>query len=126
VNAFAERLLSRIEAIDRISAENSARTEVYAALGEELQEVTAGITSPDGAVTVLAGAGGAISDVRFTGAIHSMQPQDLSRSVLSALSQAQAEAARKQAELVRSRLGSTEELERVIADDERILGMPNR
>jgi predicted component of type VI protein secretion system len=126
VNAFAERLLSRIEAIDRVSAENGRRTEVYAALGEELAAVTAEVTSPDGAVTVLAGAGGAITDVRFSGAIHSAQPRELSRSVLSVLSQAQAEAARKQAELVRSRLGSTEELEQVIAYDERLLGMPNR
>jgi DNA-binding protein YbaB len=125
MSAFAERLRDRIEAIDRVSAETSRRAEAYAAMREELGNVTAEASSADGAVTVVAAAGGSISDVRFSGAIHSMQPRDLSRSVLAALGAAQAQAARTQAEVVRSNLGSTAELEQAIVADERFFGVPD-
>jgi DNA-binding protein YbaB len=124
MSAFAERLCNRIDAIDRVSAENSERAEAYAAMGDELRNVTAEVSSPDGVVTVVAGAGGAITDVRFTDAVRSTQLREASRSVLAALRAAQAEATRKQAEVVRSCLGSTEELEQVIAADERLFGTP--
>lgn len=124
MSAFAERLLGRIEAIERVSVENSRQAADYAAMGEELRDVTGTARSSDRAVTVVAGAGGAITDIRFSEVVSSMQPGELSRSVLSVLAHAQAEAARKQAEVVRSNLGSTEALDRVIAADERLFGAP--
>jgi DNA-binding protein YbaB len=124
MSASSDRLCNRIDAVDQVSLENTYRAQAYAAMGEELKSVTGEAGSPDGAVTVVAGAGGSIADVRFTDAIQSLPPRDLARSVLTALRQAQAEATRKQAEVVRDRLGGTEELASVIDYDERLFGTP--
>lgn len=126
MSAAAERLLRRIEAIDTAAAENRQRAEAYAAMGEELKQVTGEATSLGGAVTVVAAPGGIVKDIVFTAAVSSTPPAELARSVRAAVTQAQAEVARKQAEIVRRGLGDTELLDRVLESDHRVFGAPAR
>ncbi|MGH3625992.1 MAG: YbaB/EbfC family nucleoid-associated protein [Sciscionella sp.] len=123
MSAATERLLRRIEAIDTASADNRARADSYAALRAELQEVTGQASAHGGAISVTAAPGGVITDVACTDAVKAIAPQELARALHSALTQAQAEVARKQAELVRDRLGDTELLDRVLEQDREVFGI---
>ncbi|KAA9162928.1 YbaB/EbfC family nucleoid-associated protein [Amycolatopsis acidicola] len=73
---------------------------------QEITGLTATAKSPDGAVTVVAGPGGAIQDIRFADNALRQSTQALSASVMSTLQQAVAEVARKQAKTVEAHLGT--------------------
>jgi DNA-binding protein YbaB len=118
----ARQLAARIEAIDTAAAENDRRAEAYQHVAEELKDARGEATSPDGAVTVVAGAGGAITSVVFHD--KSAPSETLAAAVVGAIAQAQADAARAQAEVVRRELGSSELLDRVLDSDEEIFGAP--
>lgn len=122
MSEIADQLLARIEAIDTAAAENSARAESYQRMTERLAEVRGRATSPDGVVTVVAGADGGVHSITFSDQIRNAAPQALSASVLHTIAQARAKAAREQAEVVRAELGDTEMLDRVLESDERIFG----
>lgn len=72
---------------------------------QELAAMEAVATSPDRAVTVVAGPSGAIKDIRL--ADHAMRrpPQALAAALMATLRQAVAEAARRQAAIVENALG---------------------
>ncbi|HVV14308.1 YbaB/EbfC family nucleoid-associated protein [Amycolatopsis sp.] len=72
---------------------------------QEISELEATATSPDGGVTVVAGPGGAIRDIRFAESALRQSAQTLSASVMSTLQRAVADAARKQAKTVEAHLG---------------------
>ncbi|MET0236677.1 MAG: YbaB/EbfC family nucleoid-associated protein [Kibdelosporangium sp.] len=122
MTAWAERLASRIESIDAAAVDNRQRAESYRQLTDELKNVTATATSPDGTVTVVAGPGGAVRSITFSEAIHRVAPSTLSATVMHTITRAQAAAARTQAETVRRGLGSTELLDRVLAEDQLVFG----
>ncbi|GAA4826574.1 hypothetical protein GCM10025787_00160 [Saccharopolyspora rosea] len=122
MSEIADQLLARIEAIDTAAAENTARAESYQRMTERLAEVRGRATSPDGVVTVVAGADGAVHSITFSDQIRNVAPQALSASVVHTIAQARAMAAREQAEVVRAELGDTEVLDRVLESDERIFG----
>jgi DNA-binding protein YbaB len=71
----------------------------------ELEDLEATATSPDRAITVVAGPGGAIKDVRFTDDALRQRPQALSSALMSTLRDAVAEAARRQAAIVEEHMG---------------------
>lgn len=75
------------------------------AMQAELGQLEATATSPDRGVTVVAGPGGAVLDVRFTEDALRQTPQALSAAVMSTLAQAVAESARRQAAIVEEHLG---------------------
>ncbi|GAA3584566.1 hypothetical protein GCM10022222_81570 [Amycolatopsis ultiminotia] len=122
MNETARQLLSRIEAIDASAADNRLRAEAYQRVVGELKDVSGRATSPDGVVTVIAGPGGVISSVTFTERAGETDPSVLSADVMRAIGQAQAAAARTQADVVRRGLGDTELLDRVLDSDERLFG----
>ncbi|NIH82696.1 YbaB/EbfC family nucleoid-associated protein [Amycolatopsis viridis] len=82
--------------------------ERFAAVGRMSQEL-AGLevvaTSPDRAVTVVAGPSGAIKDIRLTEQAMRRPAQALSTALMATLRQAVAEAARRQAGIVESAVG---------------------
>jgi hypothetical protein len=119
---WAERLARRIEAIDSAAADNRLRADSYRQLTEDLKHVDGTATSPDGVVTVVAGAGGALKSITFSQSVHSVPPAALSAIVMQTVAKAQADAARSQADVVRRGLGSTELLDRVLAEEERVFG----
>ncbi|WP_318305887.1 YbaB/EbfC family nucleoid-associated protein [Amycolatopsis solani] len=75
------------------------------AMQQELSELRAGASSPDGGVTVVTGPGGAVLDVKFTDAALAKGPQALSAALMATLREAVGEAARRQAVLVQEHLG---------------------
>ncbi len=72
---------------------------------DELTELRATATSPDKAVTVVAGPGGAVLDVTFTEDALRQSPAALSAAVMATLGQAVAAAARQQAAIVEEHMG---------------------
>lgn len=122
MTGWPERLASRIEAIDSAAADNRLRAESYRRMTEELSEVAGSATSPDGVVTVVAGPGGVLRSITFGDAVRSTAPHALSSAVMHTVAKAQAAAARMQADVVRRGLGSTELLDRVLAEDELLFG----
>ncbi|GLY67036.1 YbaB/EbfC family nucleoid-associated protein [Amycolatopsis taiwanensis] len=122
MSEYAEHLLQRIEALDTAAADNRLRAETFQEMAGELKDVEGRATSPDGLVTVVAMPGGEVRTVTFDDRIGSLAPSSLSALVVHTIAQAQAEAARTQAEVVRRGLGDTELLDRVLDADERIFG----
>ncbi|MFD1149814.1 YbaB/EbfC family nucleoid-associated protein, partial [Saccharothrix hoggarensis] len=85
------RVDQQVEGIDRMQQELAAL------------EVVA--TSPDRAVTVVAGPSGAIRDIRLTDQAMRRPPHALAAALMGTLRQAVAEAARRQAGIVETALG---------------------
>ncbi|WP_367137026.1 YbaB/EbfC family nucleoid-associated protein [Saccharothrix sp. HUAS TT1] len=115
-------LLRRIEAIDTASADNRLRAESYRRMAEGLRDVVGTATSDDGVVTVVAGSDGAVKSIAFGAAVRTTDPAVLSSRTLRAIALARADAARKQAEVVRAALGDTKLLDQVLAEDRRLFG----
>jgi DNA-binding protein YbaB len=119
-----KQLLARIEAIDTAAANNSMRAESYRRMADELKDAQGHGTSPDGVVSVVAGPGGAVTAVNFSERVRDTPPEVLSADIMRAIAEAQASAARLQAEVVRRGLGGTELLDRVLDSDEQLFGAP--
>jgi DNA-binding protein YbaB len=119
---IAKQLLARIEAIDTAAADNDLRAKSYQRMAEQLAGTQGRATSQDGMVTVVAGANGTVESITFTDQIRNTTPKALGASVLQTIAQARALAARQQAEVIRSGLGDTELLDRVLDSDERLFG----
>ncbi|MFD5246427.1 YbaB/EbfC family nucleoid-associated protein [Amycolatopsis sp. NPDC058340] len=72
---------------------------------DELSRIEATASSSDRSVTVTAGPGGAIMDVKFTEDALRQRPDALSAALMSTIQQAVAESARKQATIVEGHMG---------------------
>lgn len=70
------------------------------AMGQEVADLEAQATSPDGTVTVVAGPGGSIKDIRFSKDARKHGEAQLSSVVMSTLRQAVATSARSQAAII--------------------------
>ncbi|MEU4741789.1 YbaB/EbfC family nucleoid-associated protein, partial [Actinosynnema sp. NPDC023658] len=93
-----EQFQSRLHRVDR----------QFSGIGQMQQELAAMeavATSPDRAVTVVAGPSGAIKDIRLTDQAMRRPPQALAAALMGTLRQAVAEAARRQAGIVENALG---------------------
>lgn len=95
-----------------------------AAMQSELEELKVTVSSPDHAVTVVAGVGGAIQDIRFTEAAMQLGSQRLSAVVMTAVQDAVAEAARRQAGIVQEHFGDAPVLEQVLETQAEVTGVP--
>lgn len=122
MNEVAQNLVRRIEAIDTVAAETRRRTESYQRITAGLADVEGTATSPDGQVTVVAKADGAVKAITFADEAQRSPSEALSATVLHTIAAARADAARLQAEVVRRELGDTELLDKVLDSDERIFG----
>jgi DNA-binding protein YbaB len=76
-----------------------------AEMQSELSELEAAVTSPDRSITVTAGPGGSVKDIKLTEAALKQRPEALAGLLMSMLQQAVAESARKQAGIVDQHMG---------------------
>jgi DNA-binding protein YbaB len=98
-------------------------TERYAGMKEEIAAIRATVTSPDRTVTVTAGPGGTVFDIRLSEQVMQSPPQVVSGSVMTTLRLAVAEGARQQAAIVQRYLGDRMNiLDRVMAAQRELLG----
>jgi DNA-binding protein YbaB len=122
MSEYAKQLLDRIEAIDTAAADTHRRAESYQQMAEELKATEGRATSPDGLVTVVAGANGSVTSIKFSDQVRATSPEALSAIVMHTLAEARVSAARSQAEVVRRGLGDTELLDKVLDSDEKLFG----
>lgn len=122
MSELAKRLLDRIEALDTAAADNRHRAEAYQRMAGELATVQGRAASPDGLVSVIAGADGTLHAITFSEAIRTVPPAALSAAVLHTVAAARTAATRQQAEVVRRNLGDTELLDQVLRAEERLFG----
>ncbi|RSN35899.1 hypothetical protein DL990_06995 [Amycolatopsis sp. WAC 01416] len=107
MSAEFEQLVAEFEKFQ--SKIKQAETQ-FAKVGEmqgELAELESVATSPDRSVTVVAGPGGSVKDIRLSPEALRQQPQQLGAAILSTLHTAVADAARKQAGIVDAQFGGT-------------------
>lgn len=91
---------------------------------DELAALEVSATSPDRSVTVVAGPGGSVKNIRFTEAAMQLGPQGLADVLLSTLHDAVADSARTQAGIVQEHLGGDEPvLDQVLATQSEVTGM---
>ncbi|WP_206787540.1 YbaB/EbfC family nucleoid-associated protein [Amycolatopsis sp. MtRt-6] len=100
-----DQLVAEFERFQAGIRNADARFAGLGAMRQELTELRASASSPDGGVTVVTGPGGAVLDVKFTDAALAKGPQALSAALMTALREAVGEAARRQVVLVQEHLG---------------------
>lgn len=89
-----------------MSQSTEERLAHYAEMKEEVSAVRATVSSQDRAVTVVAGAGGAVMDIQIADqALRGATPQTLGGTIMSTIQQALAQAAKAQAEVVQRYVG---------------------
>ena len=98
-------------------------SERYAGMKEEIAAIRASATSPDRSVTVIAGAGGTVLDVRLSDQVMQSPVRVVSGSVMTTLRLAVAEGARQQAAIVQRYVGGRMNIiQRVMATQQELLG----
>jgi hypothetical protein len=120
-----EQMRQKLEFFEQANRAADARAAGYDAMGTELRDVEASVQSPDRSVTVVAGLSGSIKEIRFTEDARRLSAAQLSQTVMSTLQQAVAAAARQQAEIVQSHVGTDIPIaERVMKTQQEIFGRP--
>jgi DNA-binding protein YbaB len=115
MSAEFDQLVAEFERFQSGLRDADERFAGLGAMRQELTELRASASSPDGGVTVVTGPGGAVLDVRFTDTALAKGAQALSAAVMATLREAVGEAARRQAVLVQEHLGDdTGLVERVL------------
>lgn len=118
-----EKLQQQLDRLDTMKQQTGARFARLDGLKEQLEAVEASVTSPDRAVTVVAGPGGGVKSIRFSEEARKLSPTQLSQVATSTLQQAVARAARQQAEVVQGGLGEDSSiLQRVMKTQEQAFG----
>jgi DNA-binding protein YbaB len=98
-------------------------TERYAGMKEEIAAIRATVSSPDRTVTITAGPGGTVFDIRLSEQVMQSPAQVVSGSVMTTLRLAVAEGARQQAAIVQRYMGDRMNiLRRVMATQQELFG----
>jgi len=100
MSAHMEQMIAEFEKFGARIRQAEARFAGVSDLGERVAEVESVATSPDRGVTVVAGAGGMVTDIRLTPDALRLGSTELSATIMSTLRQAVAGAARQQAGIV--------------------------
>jgi len=107
MSAHMEQMIAEFEKFGARIRQAETRFAAVSDLGERVAEVQSVATSPDRNVTVVAGAGGMVTDIRLTPGAMSLGPAELSATIMTALRQAVAGAARQQAGIVDEMFGDS-------------------
>jgi DNA-binding protein YbaB len=99
------------------------RFEHLAGMQSELASLEVSASTPDQAITVVAGPGGAVRDIRFTEDAFRLGPEQLSSELMATLREAVADAARQQAGIVEEFAGGPV-LDQVLETQSEITGVP--
>lgn len=105
MSAEFEQLVTEYERFQASVRNVDDRFAGLGAMQQQLTELQARASSPDGGVTVVTGPGGAVLDVKFTEAALAKGAQALSTTLLATLREAVGEAARRQAVIVQEHMG---------------------
>lgn len=100
-----DQLVARYEEFQSKIKRASEQFDNIEQLRTDVSDIEATARSSDQSVTVTAGAGGGVTDIKFTAQALKQQPDELASTVLSTLQQAVADSARQQAGLVDSYMG---------------------
>lgn len=106
MSAEFEQLVAEYEKFQSKIKQAETRFSKIGEMQNELAELESLAESPDRSVTVVAGPGGAVKDIRLTPEALRQQPQQLAAVILSTMHTAVANAAMKQAGIVDAHMGS--------------------
>ncbi|GGU84054.1 YbaB/EbfC family nucleoid-associated protein [Lentzea flava] len=113
------------DSVAEASRKAEQRIAGYQTMKEEMSALRTAVTSPDRAVTVVAGPGGSILNVEFRPEALRLSPQVLGRAVTGTIQQAVAQSARASAELVQRFAGDQIDIAaRVNKVQEDVFGAP--
>lgn len=106
MSAELEALQAEFEKVQAKVKQAETRFSNVEQMQTELAALESRAASPDGSVTVIAGPGGSVKDIRLTAEALRQEPVALSATIMTTLRQAVADAAYQQAGLVDAHLGS--------------------
>jgi DNA-binding protein YbaB len=123
MTAEFDQLVAEFEKFQAQLQNMDDRFEQLAGMQGELAELEVTATSPDRSVTVVAGPGGAVRDIRVTEEALQLGAQRLSGLLMSVLRDAVADAARQQAGIVEEYAGGPV-LDQVLETQSEVTGVP--
>jgi hypothetical protein len=100
-----DNMIAEFEKFGARIRQAEARFAGVSEVGERVAQVESVATSPDRHVTVVAGAGGMVTDIRLAPGAMRLGPVELSATIMATLRQAVAGAAQQQAGIVDEELG---------------------
>lgn len=125
MTAEFDQLVAEFEAFQARIHNVDDRFEQLAGMQGELESLEVSATSPDRSVTVVAGPGGSVRDVRLTEEAMHLGPQRLGATIMSTLQEAVADAARQQAAVVQEYVGGDAPvLDQVLETQSEVTGVP--
>ncbi|WP_370937589.1 YbaB/EbfC family nucleoid-associated protein [Amycolatopsis sp. cg13] len=105
MSAHIDELIAQFENFQAKVRQAEANFAGVGDMQERIAQVENAVTSPDGAVTVVAGAGGTVTDIRLAAGAARIDPAQLSALIMSTLRQAVAGAVQQQAGIVDDAFG---------------------
>jgi DNA-binding protein YbaB len=123
MTAEFDQLVAEFEQFQAQIRNMDDRFEHLAGMQSELETLQVTVSSPDQAVTVVAGPGGSVLDIRITDDALRLGAERLSTELMTTLREAVADAARQQAGIVEEFAGGPV-LEQVLETQAEITGVP--
>jgi len=123
MTAEFDQLVAEFEQFQAQIKNMDDRFEHLAGMQSELANLEVTATSPDHSVTVSAGPGGAVRDIRFTEDALRLGPEQLSDMVMATVREAVADSARQQAGIVEEFAGGPV-VDQVLETQSELLGVP--
>jgi DNA-binding protein YbaB len=105
MSAQMDQLIAQFENFQAKVRQAEVRFSGVGDMQERIAQVESTATSPDGTVTVVAGAGGTVTDLRLTAGATRVEAGQLATTILSTLRRAVAGAAQQQAGIVDDTFG---------------------
>ncbi|MDQ3785732.1 MAG: YbaB/EbfC family nucleoid-associated protein [Actinomycetota bacterium] len=125
MTAEFDQLVAEFEAFQARIQNVDDRFEQLAGMRSELESLEVSATSPDRSVTVVAGPGGSVLDIRLTEDAMRLGAQRLGATIMSTLQEALADAARQQAGIVQEYVGDEAPvLDQVLETQAEVMGVP--
>lgn len=123
MSAEFEQLVAEFEQFQAQIQNMDDRFEHLAGMQSELATLQTSASTPDQSITVVAGPGGSVLDIRLTEDAFRLGPEQLSGQLMATLREAVAEAARQQAGIVEEYAGGPV-LDQVLETQAEVTGVP--
>ncbi|MBK1785041.1 YbaB/EbfC family nucleoid-associated protein [Prauserella cavernicola] len=107
MSAHMDQLIAQFESFRGKIRQAEANFAGVADMQEQIAEIESSATSPDGNVRVVAGAGGAVTDLKLGAAALRMDADQLARTIMNTMRQAVAGAVQRQAGIVDDAFGDS-------------------
>lgn len=123
MTAEFDQLVAEFEQFQAQIRNMDDRFEHLAGMRSELATLETRVSTPDQSITVVAGPGGSVLDIRLTEDAFRLGPEQLSGQLMATLREAVADAARQQAGIVEEYAGGPV-LEQVLETQSEVTGVP--